>query len=103
MKLAPDVKLEGISAHTHSFVGAVLAQLCTVALTGVREELDLIDLEEETIDAEILVAMAVSQEHFTSARGSCNPRRCGRRWRRCRTSSGTTSAAWRRRGAACRR
>merc|ERR1711968_419382 len=35
--------------------------------------MDLIDLEEETIDAEILDAMAVSHEHFNSAMGSCNP------------------------------
>merc|ERR1712066_588832 len=27
----------------------------------------------ETIDAEVLDAMAVSQEHFTNAMGSCNP------------------------------
>merc|ERR1719270_2454158 len=74
MKLAPDVKLEDISANTHGFVGADLAQLCTeAALTCIREKMDLIDLEEETIDAEILDAMAVSQEHFTSAMGSCNP------------------------------
>jgi transitional endoplasmic reticulum ATPase len=35
--------------------------------------MDLIDLEEETIDAEILDSMAVTQDHFTSAMGSCNP------------------------------
>merc|ERR1712194_182945 len=34
---------------------------------------DLIDLEEETIDAEILDSMYVTQEHFTSAMGNCNP------------------------------
>merc|ERR1712003_464822 len=34
---------------------------------------DLIDLEEETIDAEVLDSMAVTQEHFTSAMGNCNP------------------------------
>merc|ERR1739844_387380 len=39
----------------------------------IREKMDLIDLDEETIDAEILDSMAVSQEHFTSAMGSCNP------------------------------
>jgi len=74
MKLAPDVKLEDISANTHGFVGADLAQLCTeAALTCIREKMDLIDLDEETIDAEILDAMAVSQDHFTSAMGSVNP------------------------------
>merc|ERR1712003_577712 len=34
---------------------------------------DLIELEEETIDAEILDSMAVSQDHFTTAMGQCNP------------------------------
>merc|ERR1712137_176977 len=65
-KLAPNVKLEEIAANTHGFVGADLAQLCTeAALTCIREKMDLIDLEEETIDAEILDSMAVTQEHFT--------------------------------------
>merc|ERR1712194_862486 len=74
MKLYTDVKLEDISANTHGFVGADLAQLCTeAALTCIREKMDLIDLEEETIDAEILDSMAVTQEHFTSAMGNCNP------------------------------
>merc|ERR1712054_637056 len=43
------------------------------ALTCIREKMDLIDLDEETIDAEILDSMAVTQEHFTSAMGHCNP------------------------------
>merc|ERR1711975_42 len=74
MKLSNDVKLEEIAANTHGFVGADLAQLCTeAALTCIREKMDLIDLEEETIDAEILDSMAVTQEHFTSAMGQCNP------------------------------
>merc|ERR1712125_287681 len=74
MKLAADVKLEDISGNTHGFVGADLAQLCTeAALQCIREKMDLIDLDEETIDAEILDAMAVSQDHFTTAMGTCNP------------------------------
>ena len=43
------------------------------ALTCIREKMDLIDLEEETIDAEILDSMAVSQDHFNTAMGTCNP------------------------------
>merc|ERR1712182_160156 len=43
------------------------------ALTCIREKMDLIDIEEETIDAEILDAMAVNQEHFNQGLGSCNP------------------------------
>merc|ERR1712194_400109 len=74
MKLAADVKLEDLAANTHGFVGADLAQLCTeAALQCIREKMDLIDLEEETIDAEILDSMSVTQEHFTSAMGQCNP------------------------------
>merc|ERR1712125_73696 len=74
MKLHSDVKLEDIAANTHGFVGADLAQLCTeAALQCIREKMDLIDLEEETIDAEILDAMAVSQDHFKIAMGTCNP------------------------------
>merc|ERR1719299_31006 len=74
MKLGADVRLEEIASNTHGFVGADLAQLCTeAALTCIREKMDLIDLEEETIDAEILDSMAVTQDHFTSAMGQCNP------------------------------
>merc|ERR1711881_821506 len=66
--------LEQVASSPHGFVGADLAQLCTeAALTCIREKMDLIDLEEETIDAEIMGSMAVSQEHFVSALGQCNP------------------------------
>ncbi|CAD7961617.1 unnamed protein product [Amoebophrya sp. A120] len=74
MKLSANVKLEEIAGNTHGFVGADLAQLCTEsALTCIREKMDLIDLEEETIDAEILDSMAVTQDHFNTAMGVCNP------------------------------
>merc|ERR1712072_524705 len=74
MKLAPDVQLQTIAANTHGYVGADLAQLCTEsALTCIREKMDLIDLEEETIDAEILDSMAVSQDHFNAGLTLCNP------------------------------
>jgi len=74
MKLSANVKLEEIAANTHGFVGADLAQLCTEsALTCIREKMDLIDLEEETIDAEILDSMGVTQDHFNTAMGVCNP------------------------------
>lgn len=74
MKLSQNVKLEEIASNTHGFVGADLAQLCTEsALTCIREKMDLIDLEEETIDAEILDSMSVTQDHFNTAMGVCNP------------------------------
>ena len=37
----------------------------------IREKMDLIDLEEETIDAEILDSMSVTHQHFTDAMGNC--------------------------------
>ncbi|OEH78664.1 hypothetical protein cyc_01682 [Cyclospora cayetanensis] len=74
MKLACDVRLEELASSTHGFVGADLAQLCTeAALSCIREKMDLIDLEDDTIDAQVLNSMAVTQEHFSSALQSCNP------------------------------
>ncbi|CAI0471417.1 unnamed protein product [Linum tenue] len=83
MKLAEDilksscnvqVDLERISKDTHGYVGADLAALCTeAALQCIREKMDVIDLEDESIDAEILNSMAVSNEHFATALGTSNP------------------------------
>lgn len=74
MKLGKDVKLEEIVSNTHGFVGADMAQLCTEAALGcIREKMELIDFEEDEIDAEILDSMYVVQDHFTQALGLCNP------------------------------
>ena len=62
MKLAEDVDLEQVARETHGFVGADLAALCTeAALQCIREKMDVIDLEDEQIDAEVLNSMAVTQ------------------------------------------
>lgn len=62
MKLDEDVNLEAISRDTHGYVGADLAALCTeAALQCIREKMDVIDLEDEQIDAEVLNSMAVTQ------------------------------------------
>ncbi len=51
-------------------MGADLAALCTeAALQCIREKMDVIDLEDENIDAEILNAMAVSNDNFKTALG----------------------------------
>ncbi|KAL8214476.1 hypothetical protein R6Q57_003925 [Mikania cordata] len=72
--LADDVDLEKISKETHGYVGADLAALCTEsALQCIREKMDVIDLEDESIDAEILNSMAVTNEHFKTALGTSNP------------------------------
>ncbi|EKX33080.1 CDC48-like protein [Guillardia theta CCMP2712] len=74
MKLSDDVNLEQVARETHGYVGADLAALCTeAALQCIREKMDVIDLEDETIDAEVLESMAVSNDHFRTALGSTNP------------------------------
>lgn len=74
MKLADDVDLESVASQTHGFVGADLAQLCTEAAMGcIREKMDLIDLDDDTIDAEVLESMAVSNDHFNAALGGVDP------------------------------
>ena len=68
------VDLERIAKDTHGYVGADLAALCTeAALQCIREKMDVIDLEDESIDAEILNSMAVTNEHFQTALGTSNP------------------------------
>jgi len=74
MKLDDDVDLEQVANETHGFVGADLAQLCTeAALTCIREKMYLIDLEDESIPAEVLDSLSVTMDHFRSALGVCNP------------------------------
>jgi len=74
MKMAEDVELSVVAKDTHGFVGADLAQLCTeAALQCIREKMDLIDIDSDSIDQEILNAMAVTQDHFKFAMGATNP------------------------------
>ena len=74
MKLDNDVDLVQIGNQTHGFVGADLASLCSeAALQQIREKMDVIDLEEDTIDAEILNSLAVSQANFEFALNQSNP------------------------------
>jgi len=74
MRLHENVNLQQIASQTHGFVGADLAQLCTeAALQCIREQMEVIDIEDEKIDAEILASMAVTQEHFNAAMKLTNP------------------------------
>ncbi|KOX73300.1 Transitional endoplasmic reticulum ATPase TER94 [Melipona quadrifasciata] len=74
MKLADDVELEEIAAETHGHVGADLASLCSeAALQQIREKMDLIDLEEEHIDAEVLSSLAVTMDNFKYAMTKSSP------------------------------
>ncbi|OCF54047.1 transitional endoplasmic reticulum ATPase [Kwoniella mangroviensis CBS 10435] len=74
MKLADDVDLEQIAADTHGYVGADMASLCSeAAMQQIREKMDLIDLDEDTIDAEVLDSLGVTMENFRFALGVNNP------------------------------
>ena len=74
MKLDANVDLEAIAKETHGYVGADLAQLATeAAMQTIREKMDVIDWEDDTIDAAILDSMAVTQAHFREATGMTNP------------------------------
>lgn len=74
MKLAEDVDLELIANDAHGHVGADLASLCSeAALQQIRNKMDLIDLEDDTIDAEVLDSLAVTMEDFRWALGKSNP------------------------------
>ncbi|CAF1972757.1 unnamed protein product, partial [Rotaria magnacalcarata] len=68
MKLAEDVDLVQIGNETHGYVGADLKSLCSeAALQQIREKMDVIDLEEDTIDAEVVDSLAVTQDNFRFA------------------------------------
>lgn len=74
MKLDEDVDLDQVAKETHGHVGADLAQLSTeAALQCIREKMDVIDLEDDEIDAEILDSMAVTNDHFKFAMETSNP------------------------------
>ncbi|OLL25651.1 Cell division control protein 48, partial [Neolecta irregularis DAH-3] len=74
MKLADDVDLETIAAETHGYVGSDIASLCSeAAMQQIREKMDLIDLDEDTIDAEVLDSLGVTMDNFRFALGSSNP------------------------------
>ncbi|CAN1137300.1 Cell division cycle protein 48 homolog [Linum perenne] len=74
MKIADDVDLEKVAKETQGHVGADLAAVCTeAALQCVREKMDVIDIEEETIDAEILNSMFITNSHFKISLTTSNP------------------------------
>ena len=74
MKLSDDVDLEQIAADTHGYVGADVASLCSeAAMQQIREKMDLIDLDADSIDAEVLDSLGVTMENFRFALGANNP------------------------------
>lgn len=74
MKLDESVDLEKVAKECHGYVGADIAQLCTeAAMQCIREKMSVIDWEDDTIDAEVLNAMAVTMDHFREAQSKTNP------------------------------
>ena len=74
MKLGDDVDLEKIAAETHGYVGSDVASLCSeAAMQQIREKMDLIDLDEDTIDAEVLDSLGITMDNFRFALGTSNP------------------------------
>ena len=91
MKLGNDVNLEQVSklffldcviqrvlaqiaADTHGYVGSDITSLCSeAAMQQIQEKMDLIDLDKDTIDAEVLDSLRVTMDNFRFALGSSNP------------------------------
>ncbi|KAF7373881.1 Valosin-containing protein [Mycena sanguinolenta] len=65
MALAKDVDLEQIAADTDGYVGSDIASLCSeAAMQQIRERMDLIDLDGETVDANVLDSLRVTMDNF---------------------------------------
>lgn len=74
MKLSDDVDLEKIANETHGHVGADMAALCSeAALQAIRKKMILIDLEDDSIDADLLNSLAVTMDDFKWALSQSNP------------------------------
>jgi transitional endoplasmic reticulum ATPase len=68
MPLLDDVDLDELANITHGFTGADLAALCReAAMNALRRFLPKIDLEKETIPAEVLEELKVTREDFMNA------------------------------------
>ena len=72
VKMLTVIVFQKIAAETHGHVGADLASLCSeAALQQIREKMDLIDLEEDQIDAEVLNSLAVTMDNFRVSLDCC--------------------------------
>jgi transitional endoplasmic reticulum ATPase len=72
--LAKDVDLNRLAEMTHGFTGADLAALCKeAAMRALRRVLPQIDLEAETIPAEVLNKLEVTMQDFLDALKDIEP------------------------------
>jgi transitional endoplasmic reticulum ATPase len=74
MKVAKDCDLAQIAKDTHGYVGADLAQVCMeAAFQAIREKMHLIDVNAESIPAEVLDSIEITTDHFRHALTVTNP------------------------------
>lgn len=74
MNLDESVDLEEIVKETHGFTGSDIASLCSeAAIQQIREKLPLIDLDKDSIDAEILASLRVNNDNFRYAIANTDP------------------------------
>jgi transitional endoplasmic reticulum ATPase len=68
MPLAPEVDLDELARTTHGFVGADIAALAReAAMDAVRRIMPQLDLEAQTIPAEVLESLSVTRDDFLVA------------------------------------
>ena len=54
-----------ITADTHGYISSDVASLCSeAAMQQICKKMNLIDLDEDTIDAEVLDSLGVTMENF---------------------------------------
>ncbi|MHA1198883.1 MAG: CDC48 family AAA ATPase [Candidatus Heimdallarchaeaceae archaeon] len=74
MPLAPDVELKSLADVTHGYVGADLEALSReAAMKTLRRVLPSVNLEEESIPADILDNLEVTHDDFVQARKEITP------------------------------
>ncbi|MHA1209344.1 MAG: CDC48 family AAA ATPase [Candidatus Freyarchaeota archaeon] len=74
MPLAEDVDLKFLAEYTHGFVGADIEALCKeAAMLALRRILPEMDLETESIPAEVLDRIEVTMRDFTDALKNIEP------------------------------
>ena len=74
MPLADNVGLDEYSEKTHGFVGADIEALCKeAAMTAIRRIKPEIEIEEDTIDAELLEELEVTEDDFSNALKDIEP------------------------------
>ncbi|MCD6434529.1 MAG: CDC48 family AAA ATPase [Candidatus Diapherotrites archaeon] len=74
MPLAKNVNLETLANSTHGFVGADLEALCKeAAMKALRRYMPKINLDEESIPAEVLESIEVNKDDFMNALRDIQP------------------------------